>query len=84
MKSLLTLSLLLAPCSHLSASQKPNVIVIMADALGYGDVSSYGATVFQTPSIDRLANKGHRFTSGSPPPTTASPKSSSKTTASST
>lgn len=42
----------------------PNVIVIMADDLGYGDLSCYGATSLQTPNIDRLANEGIRFTHG--------------------
>src|SRR5688500_7805569 len=46
------------------AAEKPNVIVIMADDLGYGDVSCYGATAFKTPNIDRLAAEGLRFTSG--------------------
>lgn len=45
-------------------SPTPNVIVIMADDLGYGDVSCYGATELQTPNIDRLASEGLRFTSG--------------------
>ena len=44
--------------------RKPNVIVIMADDLGYGDVSCYGATEISTPHIDRLAKEGLRFTSG--------------------
>lgn len=43
---------------------KPNIIVIMADDLGYGDVSCYGATALETPHIDRLAAQGQRFTSG--------------------
>jgi arylsulfatase A len=47
-----------------SAAAKPNVIVIMADDLGYGDVSAYGATALKTPNIDRLAAEGIRFTSG--------------------
>jgi arylsulfatase A-like enzyme len=47
-----------------SAAEKPNIIVIMADDLGYGDVSCYGATALQTPNIDRLATEGLRFTSG--------------------
>lgn len=45
-------------------AEKPNVIVIMADDLGYGDVSCYGATSLKTPNIDRLAADGVRFTSG--------------------
>jgi arylsulfatase A-like enzyme len=44
--------------------QRPNVIVILADDLGYGDVSCNGATRVQTPHIDRLAREGRRFTSG--------------------
>lgn len=46
------------------AVEKPNVIVIMADDLGYGDLSCYGATEFETPHIDRLAAEGVRFESG--------------------
>jgi arylsulfatase A-like enzyme len=42
----------------------PNVVVIMADDMGYGDLSSYGATRLQTPNIDRLAAEGIRFTNG--------------------
>jgi arylsulfatase A len=59
---ILVVSLILT-ASAVSAD-KPNVIVIMADDLGYGDVSAYGATSFQTPNIDRLAAEGLRFTSG--------------------
>lgn len=44
--------------------RKPNVIVIMADDLGYGDLSCYGANDFETPYIDQLAAEGIRFTSG--------------------
>ncbi|QDT36074.1 sulfatase family protein [Stratiformator vulcanicus] len=46
------------------AGERPNVVVIMADDLGYGDVSCYGATEYSTPNIDRLAEEGMRFTSG--------------------
>jgi len=40
---------------------KPNIIVIIADDLGYGDLSSYGAKDLQTPNIDRLVAAGIRF-----------------------
>jgi arylsulfatase A-like enzyme len=45
-----------------SAQTKPNVVVIYADDLGYGDVSAYGARALRTPNIDRLAREGRRFT----------------------
>jgi len=48
----------------LAAADKPNIIVIMADDLGYGDVSCYGATELETPNIDQLAADGLRFRSG--------------------
>ena len=41
---------------------KPNVIFILADDLGYGDLSCYGQKQFSTPNIDRLATQGIRFT----------------------
>ena len=49
--------------------QPPNVIYILADDLGYGELGSYGQTLIQTPNLDRLATEGMRFTqhySGSP------------------
>ena len=58
-------ALLLLPIGLLQAADKrPNILVIMADDLGYGDVSCYGATELSTPSIDQLAGEGLRFTSG--------------------
>ncbi len=51
----------------------PNVIVIYADDLGFGDVSSYGATAFETPNIDRLAREGLRFTNAHAPSATCTP-----------
>ena len=40
----------------------PNIVIIQADDLGYGDLSAYGQSRFQTPSLDRLARDGMRFT----------------------
>jgi arylsulfatase A-like enzyme len=40
----------------------PNILLIQADDLGYGDLGSYGQTGFETPSLDRLAREGIRFT----------------------
>lgn len=44
------------------SDQAPNVILIFADDLGYGDLSCQGATKVQTPNIDKLAAQGRRFT----------------------
>ncbi len=41
---------------------KPNILWIMADDLGYGDLGCYGQTAIKTPQIDRLASQGVRFT----------------------
>ncbi|MBX6312626.1 MAG: sulfatase [Isosphaeraceae bacterium] len=40
----------------------PNVVLVFADDLGYGDIGCYGATGYDTPNIDRLAAEGRRFT----------------------
>jgi arylsulfatase A len=45
-----------------TASRPPNIIVIHADDLGWGDLSAYGQQKFRTPNIDRLATEGTRFT----------------------
>ncbi len=45
-----------------SSPSKPNIIFIMADDLGYGDLRCYGQKTIQTPNIDRLATEGMRFT----------------------
>jgi arylsulfatase A-like enzyme len=44
--------------------KQPNIVIIYLDDLGYGDLSSYGATELNTPNIDALANGGVRFTNG--------------------
>jgi arylsulfatase A len=60
----LLLSTFSAVCVTGFAAEQPNIIVIMADDLGYGDVGCYGATELETPNIERLAAQGLRFTSG--------------------
>ena len=47
-----------------NAHPKPNIVVILADDLGYGDIGAYGATKISTPHIDHLAANGMRFTQG--------------------
>jgi arylsulfatase A-like enzyme len=41
---------------------RPNIIVILADDLGWADLSSYGSTFYETPNLDKLASNGIRFT----------------------
>ncbi len=56
---------LLAVSNLVSAESKkrpPNVIVILTDDLGYGDLGSYGNEVINTPNLDQMANEGVRFT----------------------
>lgn len=59
---LITTTLSLVALTSLNAQQKPNVVFILADDLGYGDLSCYGQEKFLTPNIDNLALNGTRFT----------------------
>ncbi len=59
---LLGLLVLLLVTADVHAGAKPNIILIYADDLGYGDVGCYGATALKTPNMDRLAKQGLRFT----------------------
>ena len=60
---LLALAVLLQPISApLRGADRPNIIFIMADDLGYGDLGCYGQQRIKTPAIDRLAAEGMRFT----------------------
>lgn len=52
----------LVALTTLNAQQKPNVVFIVTDDLGYGDLSCFGQEKFETPNIDRLALNGKRFT----------------------
>ena len=56
--------LLITPFIHAEKNKdkKPNVVFILADDLGYGDLSCYGQEKFETPNIDKLAQSGMRFT----------------------
>ena len=52
---------------------KPNIVVILADDLGYGDVSINGSTTIQTPGFDRIAEEGLRFNNGYAASATSTP-----------
>jgi arylsulfatase A-like enzyme len=69
------LSLLLIPhqVTWADTGKKPNVIFILADDFGYGDMSCYGATHFKTPACDRLADQGMRFTDAHSPSAVCTP-----------
>jgi arylsulfatase A len=60
-------------CKLFAQTAKPNVIVIYADDLGYGDLSCYGATKINTPNLDKLAKNGIRFTNGHSTSATCTP-----------
>lgn len=63
MKSYVTIFLMWCLAGHLaSQAQTPNLIWIMADDLGYGELGCYGQQVIPTPHIDRMARQGMRFT----------------------
>src|SRR6187401_3607855 len=55
---------IVANTSALAGANKPNIIFILADDLGYGDVGCYGQKRIKTPNIDRMAAEGLRFTQG--------------------
>lgn len=73
MKKVLIIISFLLLVMQLAAQQKPNVIFIYADDLGYGDVSSYGATKISTPNLDKLASQGIRFTNAHATSATCTP-----------
>ncbi len=54
---------LLLPAAVAGAAEQPNVVLMMADDLGYGDLSCYGSDRMRTPELDKLASEGIRLTS---------------------
>ena len=69
--------LLLLAGLGLCAADRPNIIYIIVDDMGYGDLSCYGQTAWQTPHIDRLASEGIRFTAHYSGSTVCAPSRSS-------
>lgn len=54
--------ILVLGCATLMAANKPNIILILADDLGWTDLGCYGSTFYETPNLDSLAKQGMRFT----------------------
>lgn len=65
----------LAACLSAAAAEgtKPNIVFILADDVGYGDLGCYGAKLVKTPALDRLAAQGCRFTDAHSPAATCTP-----------
>ena len=57
----------------IQAADKPNILLVYVDDLGFGDLGSYGHPVLQTPNIDSLASDGMRFTANYSPSALCSP-----------
>ncbi len=72
MRTLHTL-FLFSTLASVALGRLPNVVVIITDDLGYGDVGCYGAKMIETPNIDRLAKDGQRFTQAYAPASTCTP-----------
>ncbi len=60
-------------CGDVIAAERPNIVFILADDIGYGDLSCYGAKHAKTPNLDRLASQGCRFTDAHSPASTCTP-----------
>ncbi|MFP5079747.1 sulfatase-like hydrolase/transferase [Pedobacter sp. JCM 36344] len=54
--------LLFSSQSSVKPNTPPNIIIILTDDMGYGDVSTFGGKFVKTPNIDRIASKGLKFT----------------------
>ncbi len=69
----LLLAVMLGDAVSTASVAPPNVVFILADDLGYGDMSCYGATHFKTPACDRLAKEGMKFTDAHSPSAVCTP-----------
>ncbi|MDB5341419.1 MAG: sulfatase, partial [Planctomycetaceae bacterium] len=54
--------LVLTLTASVAGAERPNVVIIFADDLGYGDLGCYGSPTIRTPHLDRMAAEGLRFT----------------------
>lgn len=63
--SILSILLVFAvSCQKQESKSRPNIVFILADDLGYTDLSCMGSTYYETPNIDRIADQGTIFTNG--------------------
>lgn len=60
---LLACAAILSACQQANGNTRPNIVVIMADDLGYGDIGVYGASLISTPTLDRMSAEGIRLDS---------------------
>ena len=61
------LTFLATACASAAETKKmPNIVIILADDLGWADLSCYGSTFHEKPHLDELAREGMRFTQGIP------------------
>jgi arylsulfatase A-like enzyme len=67
------LVLLLPPLNAAEPKRPPNIVVILADDIGYGDLGCYGSTKVKTPNLDKLATQGVRFTDAHSPAAVCTP-----------
>src|SRR2546428_11203624 len=74
MNRLLFFLAVLSLANHLSAAAPPNIVIILADDLGYGDLGCYNKdSKIPTPNLDRLATEGMRFTDAHAPTSVCTP-----------
>jgi arylsulfatase A-like enzyme len=71
--SMVLIGSLLAVAGSALAAERPNIIFILADDVGYGDLGCYGAKLMKTPHLDRLAREGRRFTDAHSPASMCTP-----------
>jgi arylsulfatase A len=59
---LFSLAILPVAVAGVEPAKRPNIVIILADDMGYADIGVYGAKGFETPNLDRMAKEGRRFT----------------------
>ncbi len=62
MRGILSGLIVASALSLLWAEDKPNIIIIFCDDMGYADIGPFGAEGYETPNLDRMADEGMRFT----------------------